>query len=122
MSNKAQIYFDFNAPITTNLTKTFVQQTIPCPDTVDQPEAVLKPLIYPNPTGGSFVIRFKPTEGKEIRIMLYNLTGQKIYETSVTVDNTSNEIYINSKGLQSGSYVLDFQSEDQASRELLVVY
>lgn len=47
--------------------------------------------IYPNPNNGTFYFRLKNANSK-IKIEIYNLLGQKVYEASNMEKQTSNEI------------------------------
>jgi hypothetical protein len=56
--------------------------------------------VYPNPNNGTFYFSLKDTNSK-IRVEIYNLSGQKVYEASKMEKQTTNEINFsqNSKGV-----------------------
>jgi Leucine-rich repeat (LRR) protein len=98
IENFADIYFDFNAPITTNTTI----NTIVGPSSVE--EYLNTVQIYPNPTS-----EFIYLEGVEpnSNISIYTLNGQELYS-----QNTSNEkMVINLSNYDNGVYLIQIQTD-----------
>lgn len=77
----------------------------------EQP-AVLLPLPYPNPTSGSVTI---PFQSGICHLKMYTLSGALMLHIA-TEDNT-----IDLSGLGKGSYILEWQIENQQNQALLIV-
>ena len=74
---EANIYFDFNAPITTNQVSTEIVNTL----SVNENELETNLLIYPNPSTTQFSIK---TSSSIIidKVELYSLTGKRLFITT----------------------------------------
>lgn len=76
--NRADIYFDFNDPVSTNATLNTMVSEIPETDAVVKFET-LKENIYPNPFDDYFIIEFPENfSPNDLEINVYNVLGQKL--------------------------------------------
>jgi uncharacterized repeat protein (TIGR01451 family) len=86
ISNKAEIYFDFNQPIVTNTVST----TIVNPKKSDN---LIDLTVYSNPVKDD--IRFTVKAGSKIRaVNVYNTVGEKLYSETVTTAGTDRKVNI----------------------------
>jgi hypothetical protein len=86
ISNKADIYFDFNLPIVTNTVTT----TIVTPKKSDN---LIDLNVYSNPVKDE--IRFSVKAGSKIKaINVYNTVGEKLYSETVTTPGTDRKVNI----------------------------
>ncbi len=102
-SNDANIYFDYNYPITTNTFTTTIQAL----GTVDF-EFDNYFVLYPNPSDNQLTIQSKENL-KVYSLEIYNLMGQIV----MAVPNSTESIDVSR--LQSGSYVIKMNTEKGVS-------
>ncbi len=110
IENKAEIYFDFNAPIVTNTTFHTVKKFIDLvTGSVEVAEVEWQVKVMPNPvyqgakiqlTGGSFL-------GQVLHLNLYDMTGKQVQ----SVSSTSPEFWLDRGSLPSGIYVFRIEGE-----------
>lgn len=93
-SNNANIYFDYNFPITTN-TYTTTIQALANPSFVFENEFVL----YPNPASSTLTIAAK-NQMEVQSVEVYNLVGQVV----IAIPNATNTIDVSN--LESGTYFI----------------
>lgn len=97
--NKAEIYFDYNAPIVTNEVTTTV--TALGRFEASAPQVVL----YPNPASRQFTVR--PAVGSQIKsVSIHNIVGQKIRR--IAAQNQS-ELAIDTAELPAGTYLIEIE-------------
>jgi len=65
-------------------------------------------LVYPNPTTGLITVEFSEISKNLFTIELYNMTGQKCYETNIS--NNTNKKSIDLSKLPKGIYFFKLQS------------
>lgn len=97
LENQADIYFDFNAPVITNLEETEFVTTL----SIAEVTSNSKVNIYPNPATNFISIY---SENSVEKLSIYNLNGQKLM--SITQSNS-----LNISGLSNGIYLLQIQTE-----------
>ena len=109
VTGDAQIYFDFNTPIITNMVSTqFVDDL-----SINEYDKSRTISIYPNPTTGVLNIQKNTTlELNEINI--YNLQGKKLLNFSENLDK------INIEDLSSGIYLLQLQTDQGLINKQLI--
>jgi hypothetical protein len=106
--NTAEIYFDFNSPITTNEVTTTVTEL-----GKSQLENVVA-SVYPNPTTNEFTVE---TRSDIIRnISVYNLLGQLVQ----SVDGDGTRVSVNANHLQAGTYVVSIKTDSGRLSKKLV--
>ncbi|MEM7187626.1 MAG: T9SS type A sorting domain-containing protein, partial [Bacteroidota bacterium] len=91
--NQADIYFDFNAPIVTNLVTTTFVDELSISD-----RSKLQIVLYPNPTSG--VINFR-SEVPIDRVELYSVLGQRLLAKAIQHKTRGN---IDFSSLPQGTY------------------
>jgi hypothetical protein len=120
IKNIAAIYFDFNAPIITNM----VTNTIDWATGVSHSNATIdSPILkaYPNPFGNSLHLEWNYAEPL-LSLTLWNLQGQKVGDfTSLTKGNLSGKVDLGtqSTSLPNGIYFL--KAETETSLKMLKV-
>lgn len=109
IDNTANIYFDFNPPITTNTVSTIIIDELSIND-FDTDKII---AIYPNPT--SHILNIKPSENVVLKsIIIYSTIGQKIYETqdkNIDVSLFSSGIYFLELNTNKGRFTSKFIKE-----------
>jgi len=106
IKNHADIYFDLNAPVTTNITLNTIQIT-----GLPQINSYSGLDVYPNPTAGEVAIQVNGMSGQNVKIELYNVYGQlvqQLYEGPVASD--SFVLNNNTEKLADGIYFVRLQS------------
>jgi hypothetical protein len=70
--------------------------------------------IFPNPTHGLFTISMTNHElmGK-LKIVVYNINGQKIYSEKIVLHESSFEKQVNLSGYPAGAYLLNISANDK---------
>jgi hypothetical protein len=105
LTNFADIYFDYNAPVRTNTTiNTYAT------DTTNIPSLKLNEHIalYPNPNNGSMQLSASENLGKTFHLEIYNLQGQILDNILQYEINTP----INTQQLPVGIYILKVTTMD----------
>lgn len=114
--NKAEIYFDFNDPIITNIFETkFVDET-----SLSTEDFITKSVsMYPNPTSGKLDLIFNNTSEGLIEISAFDLQGKLILKTNEILDR--NKTHLNVSKLKSGLYILKIKKDGLESVKKLIV-
>jgi uncharacterized repeat protein (TIGR01451 family) len=81
IQNKADIFFDFNAPITTNTTTNYLNFEISRPEGLDG-----RLSIFPNPSCGKFEV--KQAGGQPLELRVFNSFGQMVWTGRVAGSST----------------------------------
>jgi uncharacterized repeat protein (TIGR01451 family) len=101
-SNKANIYFDYNAPIITNDYTTTVQNTLGTTE-INNDKSLFS--IYPNPVKDVLFIKSKE---KVVKVEIFDLSGRILNSASAT-DNS-----INVSELAKGNYIIKLFTKDKS--------
>jgi hypothetical protein len=72
--------------------------------------------IYPNPSNGEFLVKTKTTLDK---INVYSQTGA--FVKTIEVDNSSDAVEVNVKGLQTGVYLIELVNSTEKSWKKIIV-
>ena len=116
LKNKADIYFDYNLPITTN-TATSRIENVTSIKTNTKNEASLN--IYPNPSNGNFIINFESKSTQTIALKIIDVNGSTIYEQKINHAFKS-QLPI-TQNLPSGVYFITITSDkEQYIQKLLI--
>ncbi|WP_040247160.1 T9SS type A sorting domain-containing protein [Psychroserpens mesophilus] len=99
--NEAEIYFDFNFPIITNLEQT----TVATLSTEDFELANSSILLYPNPNNG--IIYLKSEQAIE-QISIYDISGRNIQD--IAVIGNKNEMMISTEDFSAGTYFVNIKT------------
>lgn len=104
ISNKAEIYFDFNPPIVTNsVWNTLVDTIVACNIMLSNEEYTsikYNVQVYPNPTNGNVTIKTGTLVAEHIRVS--DLSGRTMF--SFSPQNTSTDLNLNQ--IEKGVYLI----------------
>lgn len=94
MKSIADIFFDYNIPVSTNTVLNTIVNTISVGELTSD-----KILIYPNPVKGILHIKLVDNKNKFNKLTIYNLSGSVVYsanklEENIFLGNLQNGIYI----------------------------
>jgi len=103
--NSAQIYFDYNAPVSTNTTI----NTIYIPESLNENETGSQLEIYPNPADDFINVKFDNTEESENLLQIFSVTGQIVYSKSLP--SGLHTYHLNVGNFNKGFYVLKITAE-----------
>ena len=106
--NSADIFFDYNLPITTNIVSTMIDGTLYMEENLSQ-----RLLIYPNPT--SSILKIKANKNVA-SVDIYNLLGQQMF--SDKLDSMTKEIDMSRFNL--GIYLVKVEMDGQFSTHKIV--
>ncbi len=76
ISNKADIFFDFNSPITTNVTENLISNVV----SISEHEALTKYKMYPNPVLSNTTLQVNSDHVADFKILIFNSLGQPVDE------------------------------------------
>jgi hypothetical protein len=115
LSNKADIYFDYNLPVATNTAMSLILTPTP----VKQNNYNIRLQLMPNPSDGNFVLRLEGKGNFAGQMKIYDLTGTEVYlQNIVHNDISSHTIHAD---LPAGMYYLQLQSDGNSWTEKLVI-
>jgi hypothetical protein len=103
ITNTANIYFDANPAIVTNLVKNTIVNNIPLA-IISNGDAYSSWTIYPNPNNGKLIIAnpvFKKSDKLELNV--YNILGERVHTENPKLRNGELEL---NHSLPSGIYLL----------------
>lgn len=100
--NYADIYFDYNPPITTDLATTHILN----PVSVNNDLMSEGMQVYPVPTESKLMIQLPEWNGKNIQISIFNTNGQEVYRVDAPVNGNTGAISVDVQTLPSGVYMI----------------
>lgn len=103
ITNNAGIYFDFNAPVYTNMVFNKVVNTVGVEENADHPFQV---SVYPNPAATYFILEVISTESAKTPIKIYNLLGILIKNYELELTQGINRLEIPVEELSDGNYFI----------------
>lgn len=111
ITNQASIYFDYNAPIITNIAETAIVEEV-----LGTAEHDLRAEVnlYPNPT--SNLLNIKLSNGTAKSIEIYDMSGQMVFVRS----NTSNSESIDVTPFAKGTYIIKINTSEGATTSKFV--
>lgn len=109
-SNKAGIYFDYNAPIITNNFTTTVQNTLAASEINKENKTV---SIYPNPVKDVLNIQSK---NEIVKAEIYDAAGRILISTSVKGNS------VNVSELSKGNYIIKLFTKDKTFTQKFIKY
>jgi len=77
--------------------------------------------IYPNPTDGSFKIRFNILNGGSGDLMVFDMAGKAIFRESVTTIRGRNVLEVSNMEMAAGVYIVRIEVQGQLFRAKLVI-
>ncbi|HUH73600.1 MAG TPA: T9SS type A sorting domain-containing protein [Chitinophagales bacterium] len=119
IKNKADIFFDYNLPIETNIasaeinyrTITYIGKNQTLQGSLD---------IYPNPSNGQFVLELKANIKAPVQISILNVEGKTVFAKSINHQNQSN-LSLDLKHLAKGIYLIKAQIENEVVSEKVLI-
>ncbi len=115
LNNKADIYFDYNLPVATNLATSIIRTPTP----VKQNTYNIQIQLMPNPNDGNFVVRIKGKSSFAGQVKIYDLTGAEVYSQGIIHNDISTHTI--HADLPAGIYQLQLQSDGNSWTEKLVI-
>ena len=103
IENTADIYFDFNAPITTNTTLNTIALSVGTKDAYSQHDL----QIFPNPTSGSIAIQLRNTSRSISAINLIGTDGRVLSNLINVNASTAYSLNLQDAHLAFGLYALN---------------
>jgi uncharacterized repeat protein (TIGR01451 family) len=117
IKNTAHIYFDFNAPITTNTVNTQVVLLSSIKQN-NKNEGELK--VYPNPNNGTFNLEFSTNYTSPLTLELVDFTGRTVYQTKLQHQFKS-IVSIQTDNLSSGLYAVVLKTDREQIIEKIII-
>lgn len=119
IKNKADIYFDYNLPIQTNIaaaeinykTVTYIGKNQTLQGSLD---------IYPNPSNGQFALELKANIKAPVQISILNVEGKVVFAKTINHQNQSN-LFLDLKHLAKGVYLIKAQIENDVLSKKVVI-
>ena len=110
--NDAAIFFDYNAPIATNIAQTSIENTLGL-DNFNLFNNTIK--LFPNPVNDTFFL-----ESKEVikSIVIYNISGSQIQNVSYI--GAKSKIEISTKNLSQGTYFVKVSTDSDVFNKKLI--
>jgi hypothetical protein len=87
---------------------------------INKTETMNNLLVYPNPSNGTFTIKFDAKPASNTRISLLNLLGQEVWTESQTLKMGEQELSINTK-LSDGVYILRLQNDGEQMVKNIII-
>jgi len=103
INNNAAIYFDFNAPVYTNMVQNKVVTSVGLQEHTSRVEHI---TVYPNPSTDNFTLELFTDKSREVEIHIYNQLGSEVKYLRADISNNWNQIPLTTSGLQSGNYFI----------------
>jgi uncharacterized repeat protein (TIGR01451 family) len=117
INNTADIYFDYNQPVTTN-TVSSVIYLLTSSNTHAAHDHSLS--VYPNPNNGSFSITYKSNTTSLLKIELVDVTGNRFFEKQIPHSGQST-VEINKNILPKGFYLVKVSDGSAISTSAIIV-
>ncbi|HUH74492.1 MAG TPA: T9SS type A sorting domain-containing protein [Chitinophagales bacterium] len=119
IKNKADIYFDYNLPVETNIasaeinykTVTYIGGNQTLQGSLD---------IYPNPSNGQFALELNANIKAPIQINILNVEGKTVFAKSLNHQNQSN-LSLDLQHLAKGVYLVKAQIENDVLSKKVVI-
>ncbi|WCL82672.1 T9SS type A sorting domain-containing protein [Saprospira sp. CCB-QB6] len=108
--NKAAIYFDFNAPVITNLSEAMIS----APTSTRQLELLNSSFkVFPNPSQGQYFVSFEQSQPQDLHLQVYNMQGQLLIEQTQADAPTSGQMSFDLSNFPAAHYLLRINGQDQ---------
>ena len=115
ITNKGDIYFDYNPPITTNAVINTISNNNSVGD-LNGANSLLK--VYPNPSTGIFTITVEDVRGQRADVEIQNMLGAKVYSGS----SKSSKTQIDISNYPQGIYFLQIQAGEKVISKKVIKY
>jgi Leucine-rich repeat (LRR) protein len=113
INNNASIFFDYNSPVITNTATTRVQITT---GIADNKKLAFK--LFPNPSSEKITVEL-PYAGNG-KWLLIDISGKIIKQSNI--ENNTKSFDINVNDIESGTYLLSIESNDNLSSSKIVIF
>lgn len=117
IKNTAHIYFDFNAPVTTNTVQTHVLLLSAIGNHM---QGDAKVRIYPNPNNGIFNLEFLANYTSPLSVTLFDLTGKMVYQKNMQHSQKS-ILHIDTNDLPAGLYSVALKTDKEERTEKIII-
>jgi len=117
VNNTAQIFFDYNQPISTST----VQTQIYLISAVQQQHSQSGNLqLYPNPNNGNFSLNYDNNGAANLYLQVLDVSGKTVLEKQVAHQDKS-EIKLNLSGLQKGIYWIKLTDRNEFYTKAVII-
>ncbi len=106
ITNNAGIYFDFNAPVNTNLVQSLVVNNVGISESPASKDQI---SVYPNPASDYFTLELFSTDIRTIEIEIFNVIGSLVKKIDQKLSIGINQLTIPTTDLPSGAYFVSVQ-------------
>jgi uncharacterized repeat protein (TIGR01451 family) len=116
LKNKADIYFDYNLPITTNTAASRIDNVTAIKTNANKDGSL---SIYPNPGNGNFIVNFESPVRQTIIVKIVAINGNVVYEQNL-YHNYQSQLQLN-QNLPAGVYLITVNSEKEQYTQKLII-
>jgi uncharacterized repeat protein (TIGR01451 family) len=116
LKNKADIYFDYNLPITTNTAASRIDNITAIKTNANKDGSL---SIYPNPGNGNFIVNFESPVRQTIIVKIVAINGNVVYEQNL-YHNYQSQLQLN-QNLPAGVYLITVNSEKEQYKQKLII-
>lgn len=117
LTNRADIYFDYNEPVLTNTTVTTVELSTGIPDRDLNSDL----RVYPSPSDGTLNLLWSNAPVKHARVLVMDATGRLVHTANLGVLNTTQGRAIDLNMLPNGSYTARLQGDGTDAKARFVI-
>lgn len=122
ITNFADIYFDYNAPIRTNTAKNRIEKAVVAPVSIREVEASPTMTVYPNPAVDQFKIKLElPKLASNAKVSIYDLQGKQIYYWSGRMNAGVMSKEFNTDQIPAGLYHINAEVDGKVITEKLKI-
>jgi hypothetical protein len=119
ISNRAGIYFDYNAPVLTNSATTSFYLGVLNPNE----EKSLSVSVVPNPTDDMISVNYALSQTTDCRVMILNLQGEVLQTLSFGRQSEGNHsVSVHLEGLPTGMYVVRVMADGENGVKKIIKY
>ncbi len=116
IGNRANIYFDYNPPVTTNTAVTEIVQ-FNSVESFDDSESI---SIFPNPAKETVSIACRLSHKSDVQIQLFNLLGESLFYDRVFLEPGTHQLSIPVVHLPKGAYLITLTTNGSKSVKKLI--
>jgi uncharacterized repeat protein (TIGR01451 family) len=116
LKNKADIYFDYNLPITTNIAASRIDNVTAIKTNANKDGSL---SVYPNPGNGNFTVNFESPVRQTIIVKIVAINGNVVYEQNL-YHNYQSQLQLN-QNLPAGVYLITVNSEKEQYTQKLII-
>ncbi len=118
IKNYADIYFDYNLPITTNEAVSEVKNRVITSVKQKISDATL--LVYPNPSKGSFSVELKSNKTAPVQISVIDIEGKIVFAKQYAQQQNIIPLQLNQ--LAQGTYLIRAEIDNDIISKKIVIY